>query len=66
MHQRFDPKPRRVRHVQQRANREYWERMSNGGFLLRRGVYPSEAILDIISNGRAYAFECATAMRCPE
>jgi len=62
VHQRFGPKPRRVRHVQQRANREYWERMSKGGFLLRRGVYQSEAIRDIISNGRACAFECATAI----
>ena len=45
-----------------RCNEEYWERTANGGFDLREGAVPSEAILDIYTNGREYATECATAI----
>lgn len=45
-----------------RSNPDYWERTAEGGFLLRQGVRPSDAIRDIYSNARAYAFECATAI----
>lgn len=45
-----------------RCNGDYWERKNDGGFALRRGVRPSQAIRDIFQNGREYGTECATAM----
>lgn len=45
-----------------RCNEVYWDRTREGGFRLKRGVSPSEAILDIYNNGEKYATECATAM----
>ncbi|RKN85572.1 protein-glutamine gamma-glutamyltransferase [Paenibacillus ginsengarvi] len=45
-----------------RANRNYWKRLDNGGFLLHPNVLPADAIRDIYENGDAYGFECATAI----
>ncbi|RYL90352.1 protein-glutamine gamma-glutamyltransferase [Sporolactobacillus sp. THM7-4] len=44
------------------CNETFWSLTGDGGFELRTGRAPSEAIRDIFQNGRAYAFECATAM----
>ncbi|NRD79459.1 protein-glutamine gamma-glutamyltransferase [Bacillus sp. BRMEA1] len=44
------------------CNKKYWNRLSNGGFLIRPDVDPSTAILDILKNGKLYAFECSTAV----
>lgn len=44
-----------------RCNPQYWYLMNTGGFLLRDGVKPSDAIQDIYMNSSQYAFECATA-----
>jgi protein-glutamine gamma-glutamyltransferase len=46
-----------------RANPEYWIRRDEGGFLLKAGVEPSEAVDDIFKNGSKYGTECATAMQ---
>ncbi len=45
-----------------KANPEFWNRNSDGGFELKAGALPSGAIQDIYNNGRLYSTECSTAM----
>ena len=45
-----------------RCNPDFWDRTAEGGFKLKSGVKPGEAIADIFEHGRKYATECATAM----
>lgn len=45
-----------------RCNPQYWQLTDFGGFQLRKGVKPSEAVRDIFRNSSKYAFECAGAM----
>lgn len=44
------------------CNADFWDRMPNGGFRLKKDVSPAAAIQDIFRNGRKYGTECATAM----
>lgn len=44
-----------------RCNPRYWQRTSQGGFMLRSDVEPATAIQDIYRNSSLYGFECATA-----
>jgi protein-glutamine gamma-glutamyltransferase len=44
------------------ANKNFWNRLANGGFLLREGVNPSEGMEDILKNGKLYATECSTGI----
>ncbi len=44
-----------------RCNPEFWNRTPQGGFLLKPGISPSDAIMDVYANSSLYGFECATA-----
>ncbi|MBU3176593.1 protein-glutamine gamma-glutamyltransferase [Clostridium estertheticum] len=44
------------------CNPDYWDRTNEGGFILKKGVAPSDAIKDISINSSKYGTECATAM----
>ncbi len=44
------------------CNPNYWVRMDDGGFALKEGVKPSDAVRDIFVNSWLYGTECATAM----
>lgn len=45
-----------------RCNGKFWNRRPDGGFVLKPGAKPSEAIGDIFVNTRLYGTECATAI----
>ena len=45
-----------------RCNEKLWTLTRHGGFVIRPGVKPSDAIRDIFNNGQLYAFECATSI----
>ncbi|OQB15959.1 MAG: Protein-glutamine gamma-glutamyltransferase [Firmicutes bacterium ADurb.Bin193] len=45
-----------------RCNPYYWRKTREGGFMLNESVSPYDAVIDIYTNGREYATECATAM----
>ncbi len=44
------------------CNPDFWDRTEEGGFSLKAGIKPSDAILDIYARGRRYGTECATAI----
>src|SRR5665647_1815185 len=44
------------------CNLDYWDRTPEGGFTLKKGITPSDAIGDITINSSKYGTECATAM----
>lgn len=45
-----------------KCNEDYWNRMNDGGFVLKSGIKPSDAIKDIYTHSSKYGTECATAM----
>lgn len=44
------------------CNKKYWTRLNNGGFLIKPNVSPTEALLDVLKNGKLYAFDCSTGI----
>ncbi|MEL4106833.1 protein-glutamine gamma-glutamyltransferase [Oscillospiraceae bacterium WX1] len=46
-----------------KANPAFWRRRGDGGFELKSGVKPYDAITDIYKNGQDYGTECATAIQ---
>lgn len=45
-----------------KCNEDFWNRTREGGFALKYGVKPSEAIKDIFIHSSSYGTECSTAM----
>jgi protein-glutamine gamma-glutamyltransferase len=45
-----------------KCNEDFWNLRDDGGFVLKDGVLPSDAINDIFINTRKYGTECATAI----
>lgn len=45
-----------------KCNPDFWNRTNEGGFELKEGVKPSDAIKDIYIHSSKYGTECATAM----
>jgi protein-glutamine gamma-glutamyltransferase len=44
------------------CNTDFWFLTKNGGFKLKEGIKPSDAVKDIYINSSKYATECATAI----
>lgn len=44
------------------CNEDYWNRTNDGGFEVKEGIKPFDAINDIFRNGSRYGTECATAI----
>jgi len=44
------------------CNKDYWLRTNEGGFLVKDGIKPSDAVRDIYINSHMYGTECATAI----
>lgn len=45
-----------------KCNEQFWTKNELGGFQLKKGILPSDAVNDIFINSQLYAFECATAI----
>jgi protein-glutamine gamma-glutamyltransferase len=45
-----------------KCNEKYWNRRSDGGFVLREDVKSSDGVADIFANTHLYGTECATAV----
>lgn len=58
----FSSKARFSTFANARCNKTYWQLTEQGGFKLKTGIIPSDAIRDIFENGPLYSFECATAI----
>ncbi len=45
-----------------KCNQDFWNRTMEGGFALKYGIKPSEAIKDIFIHSSSYGTECSTAI----
>jgi protein-glutamine gamma-glutamyltransferase len=45
-----------------RCNPAYWKLTEEGGFRLKEGISPADAVEDIFASSSKYAFECAVAI----